>query len=134
MKIKMLLLLVSFVMVLAGCDQVGVTSQGPREAALISKGFVDDNTWKVVCRGFPLEGLKGIQKSESSKRAALLGAYYYIKETFNESVSPDKDGKTEKLEIMSDHAVLYYVVHKKGLKKMMKPETKSETNTENKTE
>jgi hypothetical protein len=134
MKIRTLLLLAAFVMVLAGCDQHGVTSQGPREAALISKGFIDDNTWKVVCRGFPLEGLKGIQKSESSKRAALLGAYYYIKETFNESVAPDRDGKTERIEINSDHAVLYYVVHKKGLKKMLKPESKPEQTTGNKTE
>ncbi len=129
MKIKMLVLGVSFVVVLAGCDQKGVTSQGPREV-LVSKGFVDDNTWKVVCRGYPLEGLKGIQKSESSKRAALLSAYYYIKETFNESVAPDKDGKTEKLDIFDDHAVLNYVVHKKGLKKMMKTEIKTENKTE----
>ena len=108
---------------LYGCDPVSVKSQGPRED-LISKGFVDNDTWKVVCRGYPLEGLKGIQKTESSKRAALLGAYYYIQETFTDAVAPDKDGKTEKIELMSDHAVLYYVVHKKDLKKMVKPETK----------
>lgn len=130
MKIKSLLILMVLAAMLAGCDQVGVKSEGPRET-LISKGFVDDNTWKVVCRGYPLEDLKGIQRSESSKRAALLGAYYYIQETFNESVAPDRDGKTEKIEIMEDHAVLYYVVRKKGLKKMLKTEKKPETRTEN---
>ena len=134
MNIKSLgLLLVLVAIAVCGCDRVGVKSGGPRET-LVSKGFVDDNTLKVVCRGYPLEGLKGIQKSESSKRAALLGAYYYIQETFNESVAPDKDGKTEKIEIMSDHAVLYYVVHKKGLKKMLKTEKKPEPKTENRSE
>jgi hypothetical protein len=119
MKIKALLMLIALMAVLAGCDQGGVTSQGPRET-LISKGFIDDNTWKVVCRGYPLEGLTGIQKSESSKRAALLGAYYFVQETFNETVSPDRDGKSEKFVMYGDHAELHYVIHKKGLKKMVK--------------
>ena len=124
MNIKSLLLLsVITVLIFSGCDSVGVKSQGPREA-LVSKGFVDDDTWKVVCRGYPLEGLRGIQKTESSKRAALLGAYYYVQETFTDAVAPDKDGKTEKIELAGDHAVLHYIVHKKGLKKMVKPETK----------
>lgn len=137
MKIKTLFLLIAFVTVLAGCDQGGVKSEGPRET-LVSKGFVDDNTWKVVCRGYPLEGLKGIQKGESSKRAALLGAYYYIQQTFSDTVAPDRDGKTEKIEIMDDHAVLYYIVRKKGLKKMLRteprPDAKKEIKTENKIE
>ncbi len=130
MKIKSLLVLMVFVAVVAGCDQAGVTSGGPRES-LISRGFIDDNTYKIVCRGYPLDGLKGIQKIESSKRAALLSAYYYIKETFNESVAPDKDGKTEKIEVTSDHAVLHYVVRKTGLKRMVKPENKTDGKPEN---
>lgn len=130
---SLLMLLVIAGIAVSGCDQGGVKSGAPYEA-LVSKGFVDDNTWKVVCRGYPLEGLKGIQKSESSKRAALLGAYHYIQETFNESVEPDRDGKTEKIEVMGDHVVLYYVVRKRGLKKMLKAEKKPDTKTENRPE
>lgn len=120
MNIKpLLIMLVVAAFMMAGCDQGGVKSGAPRES-LISKGFIDDNTWKVVCRGYPLEGLDGIQMGESSKRAALLSAYYYIKETFNDSVAPDKDGRTEKIEMKRDHAVLHYVVRKKGLKRMLR--------------
>jgi len=127
MKIKTLLFLavLSASLIVFGCDRGGVTSQGPREA-LISKGFVDEDTWKVVCRGYPLEGTGGIQQGESSKRAALLGAYYYIQETFGDSVAPDRDGRIEKFVMMRDHAVLHYIVHKKGLKKMARRETSPE--------
>ncbi len=125
MKIKALLVVTMLAAVLAGCDHGGIPGQGPRET-LIRKGFINDDTWKVVCRGYPLEGLTGIQKSESSKRAALLGAYYYVKETFNESVAPDRDGKSEKFVMYSDHAELHYVIKKKGLKKMVKTGAGSE--------
>lgn len=127
MKIKMLCMLAAVAAALAGCGQATVKSAGPREF-LVSKGFVDDTTYRVVCRGYPQEGLSGIQKTESSKRAALLGAYYIIQQEFNEGVAPDKDGKTEKIEIMDDHIVLYYVVHKKGLRSMVRPEKKGTGN------
>ena len=119
MKINVLFIVLTVVLLSVRCDEKGPGSGAP-PIALISQGFVDDNTYRVVCRGFPLEGSTGIQKSESSKRAALLGAYYYIKTVFNDSVAPDKDGKVEKFEYMSDHAVVHYVVHKKGLKNMVK--------------
>jgi hypothetical protein len=120
MNIKPLLIALFFAMaIVAGCDQGGVKSGAPRES-LISKGFIDDNTWKIVCRGYPLEGLTGLQMIESSKRAALLSAYYFIQQTFDDSVAPDKDGTTEKIEMRGDHAVLHYVVHKRGLKKMLR--------------
>jgi hypothetical protein len=129
MKFNALFMFIVLMITLAGCDNVTVKSAGLQEV-LISQGFVDDNTYRIVCRGYPLEGLKGLQQAESSKRAALLHAYYVIKQVFNESVAPDRDGRTEKIEYMSDHAVLNYVVHKKGLKKMVitgsKPETKQE--------
>jgi hypothetical protein len=129
MKCNAIFTIIVLLVTLAGCDNVTVKSSGPKEV-LISQGFVDDNTYRVVCRGYPLDGLKGIQQAESSKRAALLHAYYVIKQVFNESVAPDRDGKTEKIEYMSDHAVLNYVVRKKDLKKMVltgsKPEIKQE--------
>jgi hypothetical protein len=133
MKFNALFMFIVLMITLAGCDNVTVKSAGLQEV-LISQGFVDDNTYRIVCRGYPLEGLKGLQQAESSKRAALLHAYYVIKQVFNESVAPDRDGRTEKIEYMSDHAVLNYLVHKKGLKKMVitgsKPEIKQETKPE----
>jgi hypothetical protein len=117
MRIKVILVMVTALFLSMGCDEKGAEN-GIKKEPLISQGFVDDDTYRVVCRGYPLEGSRGLQKVESSKRAALLGAYYYIKNAFGESVAPDKDGKAEKFEYMSDHAVVHYVVQKKGLKKM----------------
>jgi hypothetical protein len=119
MKINVLFVIVTALLLTVSCDDKSVKTSVPKEP-LISQGFVDDNTYRVVCRGFPLEGSTGIQMIESSKRAALLGAYYYIQNTFNESVAPDKDGKAEKFEYLSDHVVVHYVVQKKGLKKMIR--------------
>lgn len=145
MKCKALFAIIVLAIALTGCDQPSVKSAGP-EAALINKGFVDDNTYRVVCRGYPLGGLTGTQQQESSKRAALLHAYYIIQSVFNDSVAPDRDGRTEKIEYMRDHAVLYYAVHKKGLKRMVRkepkpaakqesaPEVKAETQNETKQE
>jgi hypothetical protein len=90
------------------------------EDVLIRKGFVDDNSYRIVCRGYPQQGLEGIQKTESSKRGALLNAYYFVQTLFDDSVAPDRDGKAEKFEVMNDFAVVYYLVTKKGLKKRLR--------------
>src|SRR5271157_3988710 len=80
------------------------------EDVLIRKGFVDDNSYRIVCRGYPQQGLEGIQKTESSKRGALLNAYYFVQTLFDDSVAPDRDGKAEKFEVMNDFAVVYYLI------------------------
>ena len=90
------------------------------EDVLIRKGFVDDNSYRIVCRGYPQQGLEGIQKAESSKRGALLNAYYFVQTMFDDSVAPDKDGKAEKFEVMDDYAVVYYLLMKRGLKKRLR--------------
>lgn len=117
------LVCVLLVLALHGCDNTAGTGPGKQEV-LLSRGFVDDNTYRVVCRGYPPEGLSGIQQAESSKRAALLSAYYFIGQVFNENVAPDRDGRIEKIEYMSDHAVLHYVVSRKNLRGMVRTEPK----------
>ena len=117
MRINVLAVIATALLLAMGCDEKG-PEKGIKKEPLISQGFVDDDTYRVVCRGYPLEGSTGVQMIESSKRAALLGAYYYIKNAFNESVAPDKDGKAEKFDYMGDHVVVHYMVQKKGLRKL----------------
>jgi hypothetical protein len=119
MKTNILIIILTCVIISAGCDGPAVKSGVQREA-LISKGFIDDNAYRVVCRGYPQEGLAGVQQAESAKRAALLSAYYFIKRDFTDAVRPDKDGSAEKFDLQEDHAVVYYMVRKKGLKKMVR--------------
>ena len=87
---------------------------------LVSMDFKDNNTWIVVCRGFPLNDTNKTVKIESAKKAAVLNAYHFIRETFNDNVVPDRDGKVEKMDVVGDYAVVKYVVRKKGLRSMLK--------------
>ena len=121
MNIKVVALLVALLAV-SHCDQsVRAPSSSP---SLISKGFIDDNSFRVVCRGFPEEGLTGVERTESAKRAALLSAYAFIQAEFIDKVAPDRDGKVEKFEVGNDAAIVYYVVSKRGLKKLRRPDQK----------
>ena len=88
--------------------------------SLISEKFISDNEYEIVCLGYPKEGLRGVQKEESAKRAALLNAYYFSKNRFDETVSPDQDGKMVKLTMFDDHAELKYVISKSNLKNRLK--------------
>lgn len=119
MKISVIVIILALAFIPA-CVKVRPVKSGTHtiEDVLIKKGFVDDNTYQIVCRGYPQEGLAGIQKIESSKRAALLNAYYFVKNTFGESVAPDRDGKADKFDIAKDFAVVHYILKKNGLKKM----------------
>jgi hypothetical protein len=123
MKIKLFPILAA-ILIIARC---GHEVKGPTmPQVLISKKFIDDNSYRIVCRGFPEEGLTGVQRTESSKRAARLNAYVFIKSEFVDAVAPDRDGRVEKFEVANDYAIIYYVVAKKGLKKMIRPEPKPE--------
>ena len=87
---------------------------------LIKEGFISDTEYEIVCIGIPKDGLTGVQKEESAKRAALLNAYYYAKNRFDDTVHPDRDGKTEKMTMFDDHAELKYVISKSNLKKRVR--------------
>jgi hypothetical protein len=87
---------------------------------LISKKFIDDNTYEIICKGLPKASLTGVARIESSKRAALLNAYFFTRNMFGNSVIPDKEGTAEDFNIKDDYAVVTYVIRKKNLKKMLK--------------
>lgn len=88
--------------------------------SLISEEFVSEDTYEVVCRGFPKQGLDGYQKTESAKRAALLNAYYFIQERFDDTVQPDKDGTVVRYDIQDDFVIIQYRVTKSNLKNRKK--------------
>jgi len=88
--------------------------------ALISKGFLDDNRYSIVCRGYSKENLVGVAMSESAKRAALLTAYFYAQQVFDDTVAPDKDGNVDKYELNDNSATVFYVISKKNLKSHFK--------------
>lgn len=87
---------------------------------LISEGFINDSEYEIVCIGFPKPGLTGMQKDESSKRAALLNAYFYSKNRFDDTVNPDRDGTVAKMTVFEDRAEVKYIIKKTGLKRRIK--------------
>jgi hypothetical protein len=87
---------------------------------LISEKFISDTEYEIVCTGLPKEGLTGIQKEESAKRAAILNAYYFSNNRFDETVRPDVDGKVAKLTMHENYAEIKYIITKSNLKKRLK--------------
>jgi len=117
---KITLLAASAVMVFAMCGQK--KADVDRSSILVKKAFRDDNTYVIVCRGFPREGVEGIQAGETAKEAALLNAQMIARESFNESVDVVALGTVEKYELKADHAVVEYVIKAPGLKRSLKRE------------
>jgi hypothetical protein len=121
MNYRALAIFVIMVSAVSCSERITVKSSGPSiEDVLISRGFINDNSYRIVCRGYPQGGLDGVQKVESSKRGALLNAYYFVQAVFDDSVAPDRDGKAEKFDVMNDYAIVHYLVTKKDLKKRVK--------------
>lgn len=127
MKIKVFLLLL-MVSCFTLCDQPG---KGPTsQPVLVSRNFIDDNTFRIVCRGYPTQGLTGVPRVESAKYSALQNAYYFIKLDFIDAVAPDRGVLEEKYEVPGDYAIIYYTIKKRGLKKMLRPESKPDPRPE----
>jgi hypothetical protein len=107
-----LLLLLAFVI---NCEE-----ESAERRIVVSKEFIDSNTFEIVVNGYPKESLQGIARSASAKRAALLNAYIQIKKEFDDSVAPDRDGSVKKFEFGRDRATVYYTVKKRGLKSRLR--------------
>lgn len=95
-------------------------SDTDRSSILIKKYFRDDNTYVIVCKGFPREGITGIQAGETAKESALLNAQIIARESFNESVDVVKLGSIEKYDFRGNIAVIEYVIKAEGLKRSLK--------------
>ncbi len=93
-----------------------------RSAVLVKKDFINDNTYVIVCRGFPREGLEGLQAVETAKEAALLNAQIIAREIFNDSIDVVKGGSVEAYEVNERevYAQVRYVIKAPGLKKYLK--------------
>lgn len=116
-NIKLIIMVVSL-LIIASCssDNMNVKSI----PALIKEGFISDTEYEIVCLGFPKAGLTGFPKEESAKRAALLNAYYFTKNKFDDTVIPDKDGEIADFKMVDDHGELRYIITKSNLKKRVK--------------
>lgn len=117
-KINLAIIVVSmFIFAACSGDAVKSVQSIPN---LISEKFISDTEYEIVCTGFPKEGLSGVQKEESAKRAALLNAYYFSKNRFDDTVRPDVDGKMVKFTMYDNYVEIKYIISKSNLKKRLK--------------
>ncbi len=98
----------------------GPKDKDAKKNIIINKGFEDENTFLVECRGFPKESLKGRARIESAKEAALINAQVFTRQLFDDSVDVIRNGTVKEFVIEDDHAVIHYVVKYKGLNRHYK--------------
>jgi hypothetical protein len=83
---------------------------------IIDKGFRDQNTYFIVCKGFPKAGLDNVvQRKGTAREAALINAQFYAREIFDDSVDVFRNGSVEQTEYFDDYAVVHYVIEQVGL-------------------
>lgn len=112
---NLLLLLLSVSMIVFACGKKSTIEDKPK--ILINKYFQDDDTFIIICKGFPKEGLTDdIQKSETAKEAALLNAQMIARETFKDSVDVVRTGSIDSYEVQDGFATVKYVLKYSGLK------------------
>ena len=117
-KIKLVLFI--FLAAILSCSTSAPDMEVKALPSLIKEGFINNNEYEIICIGYPKEGLTGVQSEESAKRAAILNAYYFANERFGESVSPDRDGRVDKVTIYSGYCELRYIIKKNNLKNLKK--------------
>ena len=96
------------------------------EDVLVKAEFTDDNTYRIVCKGYPMEGLSGVSAEKSSMEAAQMNAFYFIKKNFGNAVDPGINGDVEHYEMRDTYAIVHFVVKKKGLKKLYRPQVRKD--------
>ena len=110
---KILILSVLAAALFSGCQK---RTEGP----LIYKKFKGKDTFLIACSGNAKEGTRGIARFESAKRAALLNAYFFIRQTFDDSVRPETDSTVDRVERTGDTAIVHLIIRKWNLKRRLR--------------
>lgn len=100
--------------------QIDPSAYESKRDVLIKKYFVDDNTYVIICKGYPKAGLGGKEAMGTAKEAALINAQMLAKEMFNDRVDVITNGSAEKYVDAKGYAVIYYVIKFRGLKKNLR--------------
>lgn len=81
--------------------------------------FEDDNTYVILCKGYPKEGISGKARIETAKEAALINAQFYAKNIFDDTVNVITNGTIKNFKIYEDHVIIHYVIEHKNLRRLM---------------
>ncbi len=82
-----------------------------RRTTLVKKYFKNDDTFIIVAKGYPREGVDNqVQQLETAKEAALLNAQIIARESFDDTVDVVKKGSVDSYEVFDDYATVTYIV------------------------
>ena len=98
----------------------GNCQEKTKNDVIIKKWFKNNNTFVIVCKGYPKAGLKEPAKTESAKEAALINAQFFAKDLFTESVDVIKNGNVDKYQIKNEYVIIYYEIKASNLKKYLR--------------
>jgi hypothetical protein len=95
-----------------------------KDTVIEKQWFKNDNTFVIICRGWPKEGLTGRAKLDSAKEAALINAQFSSRDLFDKSVDVVKSGNIEQYKVYDDYVTVEYSITKNGLRKYYKGKKK----------
>lgn len=98
---------------------IGAGAQEKREV-LVKKYFKNNNTFIIICKGYPRESLSGTQAMETAKESALLNAQMIARGIFKESVDVVKGGSVLRYIEAGDHVVIHYALTQINLRSKLK--------------
>jgi hypothetical protein len=94
-----------------------------KDNVIEKKWFRNDNTFVIICRGWPKESLTGKAKVDSAKEAALINAQFSARDLFDKSIDVMRNGDIVKYTVYDEYVTVEYSITQKGLRKFYK-ETK----------
>jgi hypothetical protein len=104
----------------AATDRAARRAAPSTSGTLIKKYFKDDNTYVIICKGYPKADTKAGEAVGTAREAALLNAQVLAGEIFTSGVDVVKAGSPERYIDGKGYAMIYYILRHPGLRRYAK--------------
>ena len=104
----------------AETDRAARNAAPSTSGTLIKKYFKDDNTYVIICKGYPKPGVDSGEARGTAREAALLNAQVLAGEVFKSGINVITAGSPERYIDGKGYAMVYYIVRHPGLRKYAK--------------
>ncbi|HSV98057.1 MAG TPA: hypothetical protein VLM75_14140 [Spirochaetota bacterium] len=104
----------------AKTDRAARNAAPSTSGTLIMKYFKDDNTFVIICKGYPKPGVESGEARGTAREAALINAQVLAGEVFKSGINVITAGSPERYIDGKGYAMIYYIVRHPGLRKYAK--------------
>lgn len=104
----------------AKTDRAARNAAPSTSGTLIMKYFKDDNTFVIICKGYPKPGVETGEARGTAREAALINAQVLAGEVFKSGINVITAGSPERYIDGKGYAMIYYIVRHPGLRKYAK--------------